>query len=32
MEMLGDEGVTDKQLLKALMILEDVEPKENQGS
>lgn len=28
MEMLGDEGITENQLLRTLMILEDVEPME----
>ena len=30
--MIGDERVGDDLLLRALIILEDVEPDENQGS
>lgn len=32
MKMIGDERVGDDQLLGALIILEGLEPKENQGS
>ena len=30
--MIGDERVGDDQLLRALIVLEDVEPNDNQGS
>jgi hypothetical protein len=32
MNMIGDERVSDDQLLRALIVLEDVEPNKNQGS
>lgn len=32
MKMIGDERVGDDQLLRALIVLEDVEPNKNQGS
>jgi hypothetical protein len=32
MDMLGDESVTDDQLRRALIVLEGLEPGENQGS
>ncbi len=32
MTMIGDERVGDDQLLRALIVLEDVEPNKNQGS
>ena len=32
MTMIGDERVGDDQLLRALIVLEDVEPNQNQGS
>ena len=32
MNMIGDERVGDDQLLRALIVLEDVEPNDNQGS
>ena len=32
MNLIGDESVGDDQLLRALIVLEDVEPNKNQGS